>query len=342
VLRSYSVIVPVLNKRAEIARTLESIAASMAFFEHHYPWAERFRGEIVVVDEGSTDGTAEVVREFTRANGRATLTAHRRSLGIGSARNTGVRLSGGDVLFFCDGDDLFLPAHVLVGVAILDRAEMAADGPEGPWLFRAGDSGHLSWSSFRPVAAVRTAVRLGDPVHPYWKLVIANSLAQTVCVRREYHEWSEGFPEQAVYKYIGGCEDGAYSHGLQTFCRLQWVDMETVEYVRYPGNSLDLQMPRFQQPPGAVAAPATPEQQAVHAIRARLEDQKIAYLLDKWLVLGPPALPASMLNWSAVVRELARRGRREDAERVAEQAASAGQPVPEDALSPVDASEPHP
>jgi len=80
----------------------------------------------------------------------------------------------------------------------------------------------------------------------------------------------------------------------------------------------------------------------VHAIRARLEDQKIAYLLDKWLVLGPPALPASMLNWSAVVRELARRGRREDAERVAEQAASAGQPVPEDALSPVDASEPHP
>lgn len=341
-LRSYSVIVPVLNKRAEIARTLESIAASMAFFERHYPWAERFRGEIVVVDEGSTDGTAEVVREFARADARATLIAHSRRLGIASARNTGARLSGGDVLFFCDGDDLFLPEHVLVGVAILDRAEMAAGGPDGPWLFRVGNSGHLSWPSFHAVAAVRTAVRLGDPVHPYWRLVIANSLAQTVCVRREYHEWSEGFPEQAVYKHIGGCEDGAYSHALQTFCRLQRVDMETVEYVRYPGNSLDLQMPKFLQAPGAVADTATPEQRAVHAIRARLEDQKIAYLLDKWLVLGPPALPASMLNWSSVVRELARRGRRANAERVATQAASAGYPVHEDILSVVDAPEPHP
>jgi len=340
VLGSYSVIVPVLNKRAEIVRTLESIAASMAFFERHYPWAERFHGEIVVVDEGSSDGTTEVVREFTRANARAALVAHSRSLGIASARNTGVRMSRGDILFFCDGDDLYLPEHVLVGIAILDRAETEAAGPDRPWLFRVGNSGHLSWSAFHPAAAVKTAVRLGDPVHPFWKMAVANSLAQTACVRREYHEWIEGFPEQSVYKYIGGCEDGAYSHALQTFCRLQRVDMETVEYIRYPGNSLDLQMPRFQQAPGAVADTATREQRSVHAIRARLEDQKIAYLLDKWLVLGPPALPASMLNWGSVVTELARRGRRGDAEKVAEQAAGAGYHVPEDVLASVDTSEP--
>jgi hypothetical protein len=330
VLRSYSVIVPVLNKRAAIGRTLESIATSMDFFARHYAWAERFHGEIVVVDEGSTDGTADVVREFTRTDARATLIAHRRSLGIGPARNTGVRISRGDVLFFCDGDDLFLPEHVLVGAAILDRSEMSADRTEEPWLLRIGSSGHLSWRSFRPVAAVKTAVRLGDPVHPYWKRVVANSLAQTACVRREYHEWGEGFPEQAVYKFIGGCEDGAYNQALQIFCRLHWVEMETVEYVRYPGNSLDLQMPRFQQPPGPMADTATPTQRAAHAIRTRLEDQKIGYLLDKWLVLGPPPLPASMLNWTGVVGELVRRGRRQDAETVAAQAAGAGYPVAED------------
>lgn len=323
-LGGYSVIVPVLNKRAVVRRTLESIAASMAFFDQHGPGADQRRGEIVVVDDGSTDGTADVVREFARVHAGTTLVPHARSQGIGSARNAGVRHATGDVLLFCDGDDLFLPEHVLVAVATLHQSASRADASASPWMLRVGNRGHIVLPAFRPVAALRTAVRLRDAVHPYWKAVLGRSLAQTLAVRRVCHEWVEGFPEQAVYKFLGGCEDGAYAVCLRTFFRPLHVDMETVEYVRYPGNSLDLQMPRFRQPPGATPEVATPPQRDAHTIRARLETQKMDYLLDKWRLLGPPPLPGVMLNWTGVVHELLSRGRRADADRVVDQAHAAG------------------
>lgn len=327
-LRSYSVIVPVLNKRDELGATLRSIAESMAFFEVSHPRSGEIAGEVVVVDEGSTDGTLEYVRAAARRDSRVRLVEHHRTFGIGPARNTGARMATGDVLFFCDGDDLFLPEHVFVGFSLLDRSASVAGCAAKSIRLRVGERGHLVFSPAHPMAAVRTGVRLRDAIHPTWRARIQRTIAQCLGVRRECHDWVEGFPEESVYKQIGGCEDGAYSDRLATFFRVGVLGLETVEYVRRPGNSFDQQMLRFSHPPGSKFDVATPAQQALHDIRLRLEDEKVARLLDKWCVLGPPALPPALLNWQGVVGELIRLGQLDAANGVADQATQMGQRLP--------------
>jgi glycosyltransferase involved in cell wall biosynthesis len=326
-LDSYSVIVPTLNRRTEIDRTLRSIEGSMAYFEANHPRAGQVDAEIVVVDEGSTDGTAERVEGWAQSSGRLRLLRHQRSFGIGAARNTAARSARGAVLFFCDGDDCFLPEHVFVGFSLLDLSDDAASSAAEVIRLRVGDRGHLAFSPRAPVAAVRTGVRLSDPVHPYWKIAIQNTIAQCLCVRRECHDWGEGFPEELVYKRIGGSEDVAYGDWLETFFRVGRVDLETVEYSRRPGNSLDRQIDRFARPPDARADAATPEQRALHDIRLLRESQKMGYLLDKWCVLGAPPVAPALLNWAGVTAELERRRRASDARRVASQAARCEHPL---------------
>lgn len=326
-LRSYSVIVPVLNRARELGATLDSIRESMAFFAEHHPRSSEISGEVVVVDDGSTDGTPDIVREVGNRDPRVRQATHHRSFGIGPARNTGVRMSSGDVLFFCDGDDFFLPHHIFVGFSILDSAASATATTADAIRLRIGTLGHLALPPMCSFGAVRTGVRLADPVLPEWRMVIQQTIAQCLCVRRECHDWIEGFPEALVYKLIGGCEDGAYAMALNMFFRVGFIDLETVEYVRRPGNSLDRQMLRFNHPMGSEFDTPTAEQLVIHGIRKQLEEEKHGYLLEKWRILGLPHLEPRFLNWRSVVSELNRRGMVTAAREVAAQAQRMGEPI---------------
>jgi hypothetical protein len=166
--------------------------------------------------------------------------------------------------------------------------------------------------------------------------VVQGTIAQCLCVRRDCHDWVEGFPEEAVYKQIGGCEDGAYAMRLETFFRVGVIDLETVEYIRRPGNSLDLQMLRFTHPPGSEFDVPAPSDVPIHETRRRLEHEKVGYLLDKWSVSGPPQLPPALMNWPCVIRELVERRRLDVAEAVVRQARQAGQELPVDVMASLD------
>ena len=64
--------------------------------------------EVVVVDDGSTDGSAEVARSY----GDRVVFGRQENAGNGSARNHAVRLASGDVFAFMDADDVSLPDRV--------------------------------------------------------------------------------------------------------------------------------------------------------------------------------------------------------------------------------------
>ena len=90
-----SVIIPCYNTGQFIGEAINSVL-KQTFQEF----------EIIIVDDGSTDNTAEVVGRFTDSRIRYIRQENR---GLAGARNTGIRNAKGKFVAFLDADDLFLP-----------------------------------------------------------------------------------------------------------------------------------------------------------------------------------------------------------------------------------------
>ena len=108
---SVSVIIPSYNRADDVQRAVRS-----ALLQSHTPL------EILVVDDGSTDRTAEVVRAMSapvrylpKPNG-----------GVSSARNLGMREARGDVFALLDSDDQWAPDWLGLAVAALEAHPEAA------------------------------------------------------------------------------------------------------------------------------------------------------------------------------------------------------------------------
>ncbi len=99
-----SVIIPVYNGENYLAKAIESVLAQT--YSPH---------EIIVIDDGSTDSSAEIARRFpvrliTRPNG-----------GISAARNSGIDVSQGEFIALLDADDLWLPDKSALQVQALEQ-----------------------------------------------------------------------------------------------------------------------------------------------------------------------------------------------------------------------------
>ena len=77
--------------------------------------------EIVVVDDGSTDGTKDIIQRFKEVQ-----YINQANQGLASARNTGIRHSTGELLLFLDADDWLLPDAVSTNVRYLQQNEHLA------------------------------------------------------------------------------------------------------------------------------------------------------------------------------------------------------------------------
>jgi glycosyltransferase involved in cell wall biosynthesis len=93
---SVSIVLPALDEEANIARAIaEATAASERLFADH---------EIIVVDDGSRDRTAQVARVAADRDPRVRVISHAKNQGYGSALRTGFRASRLDFVFFTDAD----------------------------------------------------------------------------------------------------------------------------------------------------------------------------------------------------------------------------------------------
>ncbi|MDJ0742725.1 MAG: glycosyltransferase [Xenococcaceae cyanobacterium MO_167.B27] len=103
-LAKVSVIVPAYNISAYIADALESLERqSYKDFE------------VLIVDDGSTDNTAEIVKSFCERDSRFRL-LQKPNGGLASARNYGIRHAQGEYIALLDGDDIYQPDKLITHV----------------------------------------------------------------------------------------------------------------------------------------------------------------------------------------------------------------------------------
>ena len=243
-MESLSIIVTAHNCAPYIEPSLHSAAEALAVFRRECPGGVHTTAEVVIVDDGSTDDTSRLVQRLAAGQPDWKVVRRPQASSPSGARNTGARLAHGDILFFLDGDDLFLPTHLLTCWRVLQEPD---------------------------VEIVKTGVRLVSPVHPDWKERIENSIVLNLAIRRRCHQAIGGFPDYLLCRrdeerlvpqtdVFYKIEDMFYNRLVERFFHGRRLHEETVEYCRHPGNAYDRQYEKFRQPFGAYAEVQAPDE----------------------------------------------------------------------------------
>ena len=97
-----SIVIPVYNVEKYLARCLDSVYGQ----ETEIPY------EVVIVDDGATDGSGAICDAYAAEHPQITVVIHQENAGLGGARNTGIHAAQGKYIFFVDSDDTIRPDAV--------------------------------------------------------------------------------------------------------------------------------------------------------------------------------------------------------------------------------------
>lgn len=198
----FSVILPAYNQSAYLRDAIESVLAqSCPDFE------------LIIVDDGSTDNTRDVVESYKDSRIQYIYQENR---GLSGARNTGIRRSNGMYLTYLDADDLFTPQKLKVLGDALDKDQSL--GFVAGQAIPIDEVGRIIGQLFdSPPPQESHGWLLGNPLH-----------VGSVLVRREWQEQA-GFFDERLRSY----EDwDMWLRLARLGCRFGWV-AEPVSLYRF-------------------------------------------------------------------------------------------------------------
>ena len=205
-----SVVIPAYNAEQFVAETLDSVL-SQTFTDF----------ELIVVDDGSSDGTRRVLDEYARRDPRMRVHAMPANAGAIAARNTGVSLSTGEFLAAMDADDVCLPHRLERQVEFL-RANPEV-GVVGAYVRLIDDKGTPGAVKTYPSNAALMA----------WSLLFYNCFAHpAVMMRRSVIEAANGYAAECK----GGTEDFELFQRLSHMVRLSTIEEVLLHYRRWGGS----------------------------------------------------------------------------------------------------------
>lgn len=143
-----SVIIPCYNAANYLPEAIESVLAQTY---HDY--------EIIVVDDGSTDQTSDIITQYqSRLN-----YIYQKNMGVGAARNTGIRYAKGEYLVFLDADDILLKNKLQIQASYLDQNPNISVVTSPLYCFYEKDNGEEE--IWKYTVSERIKRSLGEPFH---------------------------------------------------------------------------------------------------------------------------------------------------------------------------------
>jgi len=183
-----SIVLPTFNRAAFLPDAMAAIRS-----QRHANW------ELIVVDDGSTDGTRAVFTELARPIAQPTRYVYQANRGPGAARNRGIDFAVGEYVAFYDSDDLWLPHHLAACIGAL-RANSALT-----WVY--GAMRRVEYSTNKVVQAHSFYDEAGRP-KPFLRLRSRNLGAlrfiddPDACRCAILHGLQNGFPVSVVRRRL--------------------------------------------------------------------------------------------------------------------------------------------
>lgn len=173
-----SVLMPVYNGEKYIGQAINSVLS------------QSFRDfELIVIDDGSTDKTAEIVGTYS--DKRVRYVANPTNLGLAGARNRAIEISNGDYLAWLDCDDISLPSRLLKQVALLD--EHPNVGLCGTWVRTLGLDSEQVWQYPSDPGFTRARMLFDDPI------ATSAAMVRRSCLSAEEFCFDTRFPPAEDY-----------------------------------------------------------------------------------------------------------------------------------------------
>ena len=167
-----TVVIPTRDRRSLLLRTLRSALAQ-----------DGVTFEVVVVDDGSADGTPAAVEAL--GDDRIRLVRHEGPRGVAGARNAGIAAASGEWVAFLDDDDLWSPRKLRAQLAV--AAERSADFTYTDAVFVTADLEPLMEREAPAVAELHERIPLANPIA---------AGGSSIVVRAELARAVGGFDEQ--------------------------------------------------------------------------------------------------------------------------------------------------
>ena len=159
-----SIIMPAYNVAPYIAGAIRS-ALVQSFTDF----------ELIVVDDGSKDNTAEIVRSLGRGDARVRL-VQQANRGLAGARNTALRAARGDMFALLDSDDLWEPEFLSAQLAILEARPDIDIVTGNGWFLDGPRDGQLA----RPYPDARPDPVLASIIEDEWSVFIMSVMRRRV------------------------------------------------------------------------------------------------------------------------------------------------------------------
>lgn len=297
-----SVVVPAFNAARTISETLRSIS------QQTYAALE-----IVVIDDGSTDETADIARRYGATDSRVRVITKPNG-GVASARNAGIHCTKGAFVAFIDADDLWHPTKIAKQLQVL-----LAGGPDMALVYAPF---RLIDADGRVLASPHRYGVNGWVIHRhFYSNLVGNGSA--LLVRRSVLEEFGGFDSWLLQQGAEGCEDLLLQLRIATRYRFGEVSEYLVGYRRLPDSmssnteqmirsgilAVNKALSECRHIPG-LSAEAMLKRYAWHRLRALVRSGRLHESLWPFVreVAASPAFAADAL-WSEVAALAVKVGR---------------------------------